>query len=385
MTICGRILFFCLIIVSFFSVAYSQAVEKLILTSRLENGIPVDNKSNFNLMDKAYCWVELGGVKPENKIEIQWFGNGKLEQTYPVKITRTGSNTTYTYKTLYSEGNWTVKVVGNSRILKEVDFKVGGENATSTNTSSNVSTSASTIKSSGGTISPPRKITVASGFQSEIQTPSTILAPPDYSSSRKYPVIIFLPFTGGESSRLFDMFAEGNSRNFMSKVFPDRNERREKSFFVMLTPEPASTKDHSWQGFEAATFRYENRIITDLEELKKTHNIDTSKIILVGFSMGGDLGWAITQRYPDKFKGAIISGSRTSWAEKDRMSVIKQLGLKFYFVMGDQESADRLNGLKTTLQNLDKTQIPYIFKRAPGSHVPPTFEQFVEGLRYILY
>jgi hypothetical protein len=41
--------------------------------------------------------------------------------------------------------------------------------------------------------------------------------------------------------------------------------------------------------------------------------------------------------------------------------------------------------LKTTLQNLDKIQIPYLFKRASGSHVSPIFEQFVEGLNYLLY
>lgn len=216
----------------------------------------------------------------------------------------------------------------------------------------------------------PRPIKVADGFQSELSEPSEIVMPLDFSPDRKYPLVIFLPWTGGEASRNHELYAHGFDRL--------------EPFISMITPEAASTQDHSSPGFEAATFRYENRILKDLKVLEERQIVDTNKIILVGFSMGGDMSWALAQRHPGIFRGAIISGSRTSWPEKNSIAQIKSNGAKFYFVMGSDERADRLAGLTSTLGLLDKNQIPYKYERTPGNHVWPTFEQFAAGLEFLL-
>ena len=216
----------------------------------------------------------------------------------------------------------------------------------------------------------PRPITVANGYQAEIRDASRIEMPVGFSPDRKYPLVIFLPWTGGEASRNYELYAD---------EFPQLG-----PFISMIPPEAASTKDHSSPGFEAATYRYENRILKDLEELKQRQIVDTRNIILVGFSMGGDMSWALAQRHPEIFTGAIISGSRTSWSEKNGIAQIKSNGVKFYFVMGTEERADRLAGLAATLGLLKKEQIPYKYERTPGDHVWPTFEHFSAGLEFLL-
>lgn len=216
----------------------------------------------------------------------------------------------------------------------------------------------------------PRPITVAAGFQAAIEEPGKIIVPRNLSKGQKYPLVIFLPWTGGDAAQHYNLYA---SR--LSETAP---------FVAMITPEPASTRDHSWQGFEAAVSRYENRILKDLEDLKKRDIIDPARVILAGFSLGGDMGWALSQRHPELFKGAIISGSRTSWSEKNGLAEIKKYGTKYFFVMGTEESADRLTGLSNTLSLLDKSRIAYRYERTPGSHTSPDFELFAAGLKYIL-
>jgi len=215
----------------------------------------------------------------------------------------------------------------------------------------------------------PRKITVAAGFKSKIEGQSEIIKPADFSPGKKYPLLIFLPFTGGDSKSYFNFYA-----NELSQF---------GSYIVMLTPEPTSTIEHSWQGFEAATYRYEARIMQDLKSLYNQKIIDTTKVILVGYSMGGDMSWAITQRHPELFRGAIISGSRTSWSEKNGIAQIKKYGLKYFFVMGSEESVTRLNGLNATLGLLSKNKILYKFERTPGGHVPSDAKLFGSGLQFI--
>ena len=216
----------------------------------------------------------------------------------------------------------------------------------------------------------PRVITVADGFQSELGAPSRIVFPRNATRARKYPVVVFLPATGAEASMYFDLYQET-----FSELPP---------FISVITPEPATEKDWSSQGFEAATYRYENRILADLERLKSQGVADTSRVIIFGFSMGGDIGWALVQRYPDVFSGAILGGTRTSWSERGSIAKLKSSERKLFFVMGTDERADRINGLNATIKALSQNGVAFKYERTPGVHVRPTPELFAEGITFLL-
>ena len=216
----------------------------------------------------------------------------------------------------------------------------------------------------------PRIINVAEGYEAVLDSPSVIIKPTTLMPDKIYPLLIYMPYTGGSASDFYSQL--GESINISD------------SFIIMLPPNPCSEQDHSWQGFEAATFRYENRILEDIKTLSTEGILDISKIILIGYSMGGDMSWAIAQRHPEIFKGAIICGSRTSWAEKNAMERIKKYGLKYYFCMGTEEWSVRLDGLNSALKLLDKNQIPYKFERVEGEHVHLTLEMIQAALSFIL-
>lgn len=216
----------------------------------------------------------------------------------------------------------------------------------------------------------PRVISVADGFQAELGGPSRIEFPRNATRAKKYPVVVFLPATGAEASMYYDLYQE-----VFSELPP---------FISIITPEAATEKDWSSQGFEAATYRYENRILADLERLKSQGVADTSRVIVFGFSMGGDIGWALVQRYPDVFSGAILGGTRTSWSEKGSIAKIKSSERKLFFVMGTDERAERLNGLNATVRALSQNGVAFRFERTPGAHVRPTPELFAEGINFLL-
>lgn len=147
-----------------------------------------------------------------------------------------------------------------------------------------------------------------------------------------------------------------------------------------------STKDHSWEGFEACVYRYENKILQDIDSLSKIYNIDHSKIILAGFSLGGDLGWAISQRYPEKFRGALVNGSRCGYAEKGMMQRQAKKGVRYYIAMGELESESRMKGAKAAVAALGKAGIAHKFATTPAvEHETATFEQFREALNFLLF
>jgi predicted esterase len=284
----------------------------------------------------------------------------------------------------------------------------------------------------------PRKLQQDARFELKIEEPSVVITPALLDHSVKYPLVVFLPYTGGSAKDFYNIYnfqanegggmgyrefevdlarlADSLKRmptedevnryaflqelalnadrkeptqneeftHFLSSVFGE--EAKNKGFIALIPSGSGSTKDHSWEGFEACIFRYENRILKDIDSLTQKYNIDQSKIILAGFSLGGDLGWAISQRYPEKFKGAILSGTRCGYAEKGMMQRQAKQGAKYYISMGELESAARMTGAKGAMTLLNTAGIKHKFATIPqAEHEPATFEQFKEALNFILF
>jgi len=88
----------------------------------VQNKKLVDTTTTFTVNDKAYLWMRIHGG-PADSITVTWKSG---DQSYPSKL-NVGANSwrTWSYKTLYTAGDWTVTVTdaaGNT--LKELSFKV---------------------------------------------------------------------------------------------------------------------------------------------------------------------------------------------------------------------------------------------------------------------
>lgn len=230
-----------------------------------------------------------------------------------------------------------------------------------------------------------------STYQLEIKSASEILLPPEYDESKKYPLLVFLPPTYLTAKDLFLSYTMGakyyksDIKGMFEQMYDDTDERKRKSFIVMLPKGEGTAKENSYLGFQAAIHRYENRILKDIEQYKDEYNIDTDKVVLVGFSLGGDLAWAITNRYPERFAGAIISGCMCDYWEQDGTDRIADTGLKYYFVMGDRELRIRMRTFSDTRSELDRKTIGYVFNMITGTHVAATLENIREALDFIIF
>lgn len=388
----------------------AQTIQKAVLSSNVKSLNPVDNLTAFKVGSRVYCWVKITNGKPGENILIDWYMNDKFQHQSTLKV-KYSSMRTYTYKTVRAAGNWRANIRTKSgKLLKSMDFTVGSSNiANSSEAQPSATVPAMTTKTSNGKAkpatqpvkksNPPKTLSVPAGYSAEVKEESIFLLPPEFKEGEKYPVLVVLPFTGGTSAMLFanyynaflnesvlgfSTFKNGNklSDQFYQKIFEGQS--NSKPFIVMLTQGMGSEQDHNWQGFTAAIYRYEDRILQDLEKYKSKYPIDMDNIMLSGFSLGGDLSWAISHRHPDRFKGGIISGSRCSYQESGRMDYVGKEKVKYYIVMGENESKSRLTVLEYAMTTMKTNDVNYIYKRTEGEHVSATFEQLAEGINYLL-
>lgn len=91
----------------------------------VQNKHLVDTTTVFTVNEKAYLWMRLTGG-PADSITVTWKSG---DQSYPSKLNVGGSPwRTWSYKTLYTAGDWTVTVSDAAgTTLKELTFKVEAE------------------------------------------------------------------------------------------------------------------------------------------------------------------------------------------------------------------------------------------------------------------
>jgi hypothetical protein len=100
-------------------------VKEAALGKNVENKKIVDTTSTFVVNEKAYLWMRLTGG-PADSITVTWKTG---DESYPSKLNVGGSPwRTWSYKTLYTAGDWTVTVTdAEGGVLKEMAFKVEAE------------------------------------------------------------------------------------------------------------------------------------------------------------------------------------------------------------------------------------------------------------------
>ncbi len=357
--------------------AGSSAAQTIIDAQVCENIVkmePVNPKTQFDVGARAYCWIKVADGTPGTAIGIDWYANSVLQFAGHLDLVSANMRT-YGYKTLTIGGVWRVDIKSPSGgVLKSLQFTVGsdagkqviGEKEKEDTKDHNIEKE-------------------TDGYVHTIEQPSELLLPPGYDREKSYPLFVFFPYTEGTAAGLLHQYAfvGENADNFVefhAKLF---NNDPEASFLLLLPDGMGSTADHSWQGFAACIERYEKRVKQDIDAARKEHKI--GNIYLAGFSLGGDLSWALSQRHPDLFQGAIVMGSRCSYYEAGKLDQLAKKKYRFSLVMGADERADRMKGIKAAMELLDKSHVTYQYKTVPGQeHVAATPELFRDAIRYLL-
>lgn len=388
-----------------------EAIQTCGQVTDLEPGAP---QTSFSVGDRAYLWMRVSAAPIGRQLQVEWIWNGQVQHRTKLDLPYSDMRT-YCYKTLGMAGSWEILVRGDKgQILRQLQVTAGqtGTPPLATQAIPRSYEQPSPVILPDGpvamqpkasqpgtpptivpTFRPPQQLPLAEGYSTRIEEPTQIVLPEGYRPGKAYPVLVFLPYTGGTAADLYYNYLDAAGRKdafhttetFMEQLFPDPAIRMRNTFIVLLPGGRGSVEDHSWQGFSACIYRYEQRIKDDLQVFARQYALDLDRVYLVGHSLGGDLSWAIGHRYPNLFSGAFVSGSRCSYYERGKMQEQAQNGFRYYLTLGEFERADRVQIFNDSKRLLIEHRVEFLYSQTRGvGHDPATFEQFREGLAFLM-
>ena len=204
---------------------------------------------------------------------------------------------------------------------------------------------------------------------------STIILPADFDKDRKHAVLVLLPYTGGTSADLF--------RWYYASSYPKRGA---DAPLLVLLDEKGKHRDYRSGAKWAETVReYESEIRLVLGDLATQYSIDPERIALGGFSMGGDLSWALALRNPQTFRGAVIMGSRCTWREPGGPSKLRDQGARVAFFMGSDDQRVRQSGIHAARDLLETAGVDVRYAELEDRrHLPVPAAAFWESVDWAL-
>ena len=145
--------------------------------------------------------------------------------------------------------------------------------------------------------------------------------PKEFKKDRLYPLVIALH---GFGSNPVD-FSEAMSKPITEKGY---------ILVCPYAPEIRGKTSFSWgYPYELA----EERIVEALNEIKKEYNIDSSNVILFGYSQGGSRAYYVGLRNSNLFKGIIVVAGHYREGWNEYLPDASKNRLKVYIMIGEED------------------------------------------------
>jgi pimeloyl-ACP methyl ester carboxylesterase len=203
-----------------------------------------------------------------------------------------------------------------------------------------------------------------------LDEPSLLYRPANFREGELYPLVVFLPYTGGA--------AQDQARAF--GITPGR----QRDFFVMLPPGRFQRADYL-PDFNSFVGWVEDRVVSDIESVVSSYSVDPEQVVLAGYSLGGDLSWALTVRNPMLIRGAVMAGTRASQpAGNAELSTLSRRDARIAMVIGNRESDTRYEGINRARVRADSAGISVLYREYNGGHSIPPRSVLQEALRFTL-
>ena len=226
-----------------------------------------------------------------------------------------------------------------------------------------------------------------------------VVLPPDYDPARAYPVVEILPATGSTAATLLQMFlVRVGLGRFADEplgaqvaalrpyLFPEAGRARRGVILVFARGRGSFDDYRTAQAWARTIARYERQVLADLGAVAQTHRVDAKRLVLAGFSMGGDLSWAIALRHPEVVHGAIVMASRATYRpDPAGASAVMSAGTRFFLTMGDADQRIRQRLARAAARTLGEWGVPHRFETLHGArHEPAPPEVFGKALDFVL-
>jgi len=196
-----------------------------------------------------------------------------------------------------------------------------------------------------------------------------VVLPLGYNRRSEYPVFVVLPPTGLEAARVAQYLG----------LDPQRQED-----FILILPAGRPTRDEYLPDFFTFVKWYEERVLAELDSVLENYSADPERVYLGGYSLGGDLSWALAVRNPERFAGAVVAGSRTSYpVDSATLETLRGRGFRGSFLIGTRESPARYDGINRSRTAFAETGIEHQYREYNGGHVIPSPAVFQDEIAYV--
>jgi predicted esterase len=212
----------------------------------------------------------------------------------------------------------------------------------------------------------PQQVELPSGAQMVYQ--------PAAAPAQRYTPVVLLPYTGGSAQDLYRW------------KYRDYFNRHGKPGVSFILPQKAGDfSDYKTGSAWARTVgNWEAELQSVLNEAAAQLPLDRDRVVLAGFSMGGDMAWALMQRQPERYAGAVIMGSRCTWRESGSPEKLADSAVRVAFSVGDKEREARRRGAQLARSLLEKFGVLVRWDNVPGSHLPAPGKLFAEQVDFVL-
>jgi predicted esterase len=197
-------------------------------------------------------------------------------------------------------------------------------------------------------------------------TPSTVEVVGMVRPQERVPLLVLLPPTGGDARA----------------VMPPPEVMG--PYFVLVTPGVPQRSDH-----DASFARYlewtEQRVLADIDRALAEHPINPDRVYLAGFSLGGDVAWGLLTRHPERFRGAVVMGSRAgATARSGPLAMMNTRQMRLALVIGTLDEPQRRRGSQRARDVLERASVACRMLEFPGGHEMPPPELYAEALSFVL-
>jgi len=170
--------------------------------------------------------------------------------------------------------------------------------------------------------------------------------PDDYKKQDTFPLVIALHWGWGQGAKAPDFYSYSFLNDFALPVFKEFNP-------IIIAPDcPAD----SWINELSV-----NSILELRDFCIKKYKVDTSKIIIAGFSLGAIGTWYMSAFHPDKFTYAIaIAGyPQQNWVEKIEMN-------NLYVINSSDDEVIPIEKVDSAIKFLESKNIKVYYKKLYG-------------------
>lgn len=196
-----------------------------------------------------------------------------------------------------------------------------------------------------------------------------IVLPVGYNRNNSYPVFVVLPPTGTQAARIAPRYGLDPAR------------QRE---FVLVLPAGRPSRDEYLPHFSQFVQWYEERLLQDLAYVLEQYSTDPQRIYLGGYSLGGDLSWALSVRNPHIFAGSVMAGTRASHpVSPEALEALRQRQFRGAFLIGDREDPNRYRGINYARSRFEAAAIEHVYREYSGGHVMPASDVLQQQILYV--